>query len=233
MTTISTIEFVTMTNFSSLLTTNYGGVEMVYDLNNPFSRRIVENSFLSYSTLTTYDISGISTLYTVDISGAQNHSSIVGLSNLQTLSTTQGISTLEGISTVQGVSSIAAIEIDINQIMNSHNIFVEIEEQNKITLNSLDFSVFKTTLYKWAALNYPDSYLAYSFPVRTPPNSAGLYPCTDGNPKNIWDYITYCLKTSIKEWLSAYQAKVSGITLSFSVNADPYYINIHVTRPPL
>ena len=232
MTTISTIEFVTMTNFSSLLTTNYGGVEMVYDLNNPVSRTIIENSFLSYSTLTTFDISGMSTLYNIDISGAQNHSSIVGLSNLQTLSTTQGISTLEGISTIQGVSTIAAIEIDINQIMNSHNIFVEIEEQNKTNLNSLDFSVFKTTLYKWAALNYPDSFLAYSFPVTTPPMLSGLYPCSDGNPKNIWDYIPYCLKMSIQDWLSAYQAKVSGITLSFSVNADPYYINIHVTRSP-
>jgi len=206
---------------------------MIYDLNNPFHRTIIENSFLSYSTVSTYDISGMSTLYTVDISGAQNHSSIVALSNLSNLSTTQGISTLEGISTVQALSSIAAIEIDINQIMNSHNIFLEVEQQNKTNLNSLDFSVFKSTLYKWAALNYPDSYLAYSFPVTTPPISAGLYPCSDGNPKNIWDYIPYCLKTSIPDWLSGYQAKVSGITLSFSVNADPYYINIHVTRPPL
>jgi hypothetical protein len=233
MTTISTIDFVTMTNISSLVTTNYGGVEMVYDLSNPLNKTIVENSFLTYSTVTTYDITGMSNLYYVDISGAQNHSTIVALSNLQTLSTTQGISTLEGISTIQGLSSIAAIEIDIHQIMNSHNIFLEIEEQNKTNLNSLDFSVFKTTLYKWAALNYPDSFLAYSFPVTTPPISAGLYPCSDGNPKNIWDYIPYCLKMSIPDWLSRYQAKVSGITLSFSVNADPYYINIHVTRSSL
>jgi hypothetical protein len=167
----------------------------------------------------------------VDISGAQHISSIVGLSTLQTLSTAQGLSTLEGISTLQAMSTMAAVEIDIHEIINSHNVFVEIEQQNKTNLNSLDFSVFKTTLYKWAALNYPDSFLAYSFPVTTPPMAAaGLYSCSDGNPKNIWDYIPYCLNMSIQDWISHYQAKVNGITLSFSVNADPYVINIHVTR---
>ena len=230
MTTISTIDSVSMTNISSVLTTNYGGMEVSYEPNFIFNIITLQNSFLTYSTLTTYDISGASSLYMVDISGAQHISSIVGLSTLQTLSTAQGLSTLEGISTLQAMSTMAAVEIDIHEIINSHNVFVEIEQQNKTNLNSLDFSVFKTTLYKWAALNYPDSFLAYSFPVVTPPISSGLYSCSDGNPKSIWEYIPYCLNMSIQDLISHYQAKVNGITLSFSVNADPYVLNIHVTR---
>jgi len=219
-----------MTNISSVLTTIYGGMEVTYNPSEPVQKLALQNSFVIFSTLITYDISGASNLYMVDISGAQHFSTIAGLSTLQALSTAQGTSTLEGISTVQGLSTMAAIEVDINDIMNSHKVFLEIEQQNKTNLNSLDFSVFKTTLYKWAALNYPDSFLAYSFPVTTPPLNAGLYSCSDGNPKNIWDYIPYCLNMSIQDWLIRYQEKVSGITLSFSINADPYILNIHVTR---
>lgn len=219
-----------MTNISYVLTTNYGGVEVSYDPSMTIERANLSHSFLSFSTLTTYDISGTSNLYLVDLPGAQNLSTIVGISNLETLSTAQGISTLEGTSTLQGLSTMAGVEIDINEIMNSLNTLTEIQEQNKKQFASLDFSAFKTTLYKWAALKYPDSFLAYSFPVTTPPMTAGLYSCSDGNPKNIWDYIPYCLGMSIQDWLISYQQKVNGITLSFSVNADPYVLNIHVTR---
>jgi len=230
MTSISSIQFIAMTNISSVLTTNNGGMNVCYNANEPVQLMAIQNAFHYFSTLTTYDISGVSNFYVVDISGAQHMSSIVGLSTLEALSNAQATSTLEGISTSQAMSTIAAVEVNILDIINSHNVFVEIEQQNKTNLNSLDFSVFKTTLYKWAALNYPDSFLAYSFPVTTPPMASGLYSCSDGNPKNIWDYIPYCLNMSIQDWLTRYQAKVSGITLSFSVNADPYVLNIHVTR---
>jgi hypothetical protein len=233
MTTISSIQSVDLTNISYVLTTNYGGMNVSFNPSDPVNKFNLENSFLTFSTLTTYNTSGGSNLYMVDISGAQNLSSIVGLSTLQAASTLQGTSTLQGVSTVQGLSTLAAIEVNIFDIINSHNVFVQIEQQNKTQFASLDFSAFKTTLYKWAALNYPDSFLAYSFPVTTPPHTAGLYSCSDGNPKNIWDYIPYCLGMSIQDWLTGYQAKVSGITLSFSINADPYVLNIHVTRSVL
>jgi len=230
MTTISSIQSIDMENISSFLTTNYGGVEVSLNPNYPMDRINLQNSFLTFSTLMAYDMSGAAKLYMVDISGAQQVSTMVGLSNLETLSTAQGISTMQGISTVQGLSTMAEIEVDINEIMNSHKVLLEIEHQNRTQLASLDFSVFKTTLYKWAALNYPDSFLAYSFPVTTPLVNAGLYSCSDGNPKSIWDYIPFCLNMSIQDWLLRYQEKVSGITLSFSINADPYVLNIHVTR---
>jgi hypothetical protein len=121
-------------------------------------------------------------------------------------------------------------EVRLDDIMNSHNTLIEIEKENKIKFNSLDFVQFKLTLYKWASQGCPDSFIAYSFPIITPPTTDYLYNCSCGNPKNIWDYITYCMGSSIPEWISVYQSKVSGITLSFSVNTNPYFINIHVSR---
>jgi hypothetical protein len=233
MTSISSIQTVTTlasSNISSILTTNNGGVEMTFNVNDPISVASLQNSFLSLSTVTTIDLSGASTLYMVDIPGAENQSTLSGMSTLQSISTAQAVSTLEGVSTFQGMSSLAAIEVDINDIFNSHHTLIQIERQNKEMFASLDFSQFKNTLYKWAALNYPDSFLAYSFPVTTPPMTNCIYCCSDGNPKNIWDYIPYCLGMSIQDWLTSYQSKVSGITLSFSVNANPYVLNIHVSR---
>jgi hypothetical protein len=230
MTTISSIQSIDMRNVSYILTTNYGGMDVAYNPSEPLQKLALQNSFMIFSTLTTYDISGASNLYMVDISGAQHISSIVGLSTLQLISTIEGTSTLQAISSAQAQSIMAAVEIDINDIINSHSVLNQIEQHNKTQFASLDFSVFKTTLYKWAALNYPDSFLAYSFPVTTPSMVSGLYSCSDGNPKSIWDYIPYCLGMSIQDWLIAYQQKVNGITLSFSVNADPYVLNIHVTR---
>lgn len=204
MTSISSIQSIDMTNISYILTTNYGGTEVSF---NPANIQNLQNSFQTFSTIIAYNMSGSSTLYTVDISGAQNLSTIVSLSTM------------------------AAVEVNILDIINSQSLFIQIEQQNKTNLNSLNFTTFKTTLYKWAALNYPDSFLAYSFPVTTPPMAAGLYSCSDGTPRSIWDYIPFFLNKSIQDWLADYQAKVSGITLTFSINADPYVLNIHVTRP--
>jgi len=227
MKSISSIQSIDMTNISYILTTNYSGVEVSYKPSDPNNRINLENSFLTLSTLTTFDISGASNLYMIDISGAH---AIIDVSTVRTAYISEPTETVEPTPTPIPTPIPIDIEVNISDIINSHSVFLEIEQQNKTNLNSLDFSVFKTRLYKWAALNYPDSFLAYSFPVTTPPIANGLYSCGDGNPKNIWDYIPYCLGMPIQDWITGYQAKVSGITLSFSVNADPYVLNIHVTR---
>lgn len=122
------------------------------------------------------------------------------------------------------------LEVSLDEIMNSHHTLIEIENQNKIKCNSLDFAQLKTVLYKWASQDYPDSFLAYSFPITTPPVNNSLYNCSDGIPRNIWDYVQYCIGSTIAEWLNTYQGKMNGIKLSFSVSENPYCLNIHVSR---
>lgn len=212
-------------NISSFNIINNGGYNLSF---NPSD--ISSINFLTISSLATYDLLGVSTNYIIDISGALNLSTIQGLNAIAEISTMQGMSTMEGISTAQALSRMANYVVNLDDIINSHNTLFATEEYNKTVLNTLDFSVFKTTLYKWAAQGYPDSFVAYSFPVSTPLAENGLYMCSDGNPKTIWDYIPYCIGFSINDWMSLYQQKVNGITLSFSVGQNPYVLNLHVTR---
>jgi hypothetical protein len=225
---ISSIQQINYESLSSINTVNTGGVPFDFHSQVYFNMSIP--NLISLSSVMTYDLSGSPTYYTIDISGAQNLSTLQSIQHIQELSTLEGTSTIEGISTMQSLSSLAAIEVNLDDIINSHNTLIEIESRNKTTLNSLDFNQFKSNLYKWAAQGYPDSFLAYSFPVNTPPMTVNLYNCSDGNPKNIWDYIPFCLNLSLQDWVNVYQQKVNGLKLSFSVNENPYVVNIHVTR---
>lgn len=175
----------------------------------------IQGIFHSFNTnelqyLSTINLLTVSSLVTYDLSGISTNYT-VDISGVEYLSTNQ-------------------IEINFNDIVDSHNTLVEIESQNKLALNGLDYSALKQSLYKWAALGYPDSHLAYSFPVITPLTTAYTYPCSDGNSRTIWDYIPFFLGTSINDWLANYQTKMNGITLSFSVNSNPYVLNLHVSR---
>jgi len=219
MESISSIKQLNLDTISSLHIINHAG----YDLS--FTPMNIESlNLLTTSSLMSYDFAGVSTNYIIDIPGAINQSTLQGTNALSELSTMQGIST------VQGLAATANYQVILDDIINSHDTLLATEEHNKKTFNSLDFSIFKTNLYKWAAQGYPDSFQAYSFPVTTPMIDAGLYMCSDGNPKTIWDYIPYCIGHSIQDWLNLYQQKVNGITLSFSVTQNPYTLNIHVTR---
>lgn len=222
---ISSMQQIDATTISTFNVINNVGYNFIFD-----PTTIQDIDFFTVSSLTTYDLSGVSTNYIVDISGAINLSTVQGLNAISELSTMRGMSTMEGISTVQGIAKMANYQVLLDDIINSHNTLIATEQYNKTTFNSLDFSVFKSNLYKWAAQGYPDSFQAYSFPVTTPLIESGLYTCSDGNPKTIWDYIPYCIGYSINDWLSLYQEKVNGITLAYSVNQNPYTLNIHVTR---
>ena len=219
---ISSIQQINTLTVSSFNTINLGGVPYSF---NPLNVVDLDTTnLLMLSSIMTYDLSGSPTYYTIDISGATN------LSTLRSIETLQQISTIEGISTVQGLSALTSVELSLNEIINSHNTLLEIENLNKTNFYSLNFGQFRANLYKWAAQGYPDSFLAYSFPVMTPSMNGYLYNCSDGNPKNIWDYIPFCLNLSLQDWLNTYQQKVDGIKLSFSVNENPYVVNIHVCR---
>lgn len=121
------------------------------------------------------------------------------------------------------------MSITLDDIVNTHQSYIRAEEQIKGTLTSLDFNLLKTNLYAWAAKGYEDSYPAYQLPV-TASETNGLIPCSDGTLRNIWDYIPFCLGSSISELIQSYEAKLHGISLSFSLQANPYILVIHVTK---
>ena len=128
------------------------------------------------------------------------------------------------------MSSDSGFLLSINDIMNSRETLVATEETNKATLTSLDFNLLKTNLYTWASKGYPDSYVAFSFPIISPGTTNGALSCSDGNSRNIWDYIPFFLGKSVSELFESYQAQIHGITLTYSLQASPFIMNMHVTR---
>jgi len=126
----------------------------------------------------------------------------------------------------------ATIVITLDEITNSHQALLNTEEGNKTTLNSMDFTVFRANLSSWAAAGYTDSYLVYAFPINTPPidPTTVKFNCSDGTPRGIWDYVPFCLGTSIQTLVDSYQVQLYGMNLSFSLSVAPYSLNLHVSK---
>jgi hypothetical protein len=124
------------------------------------------------------------------------------------------------------------VVITLDEITNSHDALLTTEATNKTTLNSMDFTVFRANLTGWAAAGYPDSYICYSFPILTSPldMATGKYSCSDGTPRGIWEYIPFCLGTSIQDLVDSYQTQLYGMTLSFSLRGASYILNFHVSK---
>lgn len=124
--------------------------------------------------------------------------------------------------------------LSLDDIINMRHTYLRIEEQIKGNLTSLDFELLKTNLYTWAAKGYQDSYAAYQLPVYPlppdTPDPATTISCSDGMLRNIWEYIPFCLGTQIGELLQSYEEKLYGISLSYSLQANPYILVIHVTK---
>jgi hypothetical protein len=133
------------------------------------------------------------------------------------------------------------MSITLAEIASARQTLLAIESTNAATLNSMDFATLKSTLYGWAGAGYTESFLAYSFPIQLPPAQfQELYDCSDGTPRDIWEYIAFFLGKTIPEYIANYQANIQGITLTYSLTNTtgtefgtpnaPYIFNIHVTR---
>jgi hypothetical protein len=174
------------------------------------------------------------------------------LSPSEKISTLDGISTAKGLSTIHYVeyyyekSTIEAIPIEqpstvteeplkvpiirIGEIEHFSQQTLETETIDKNTLESLNYSLLKMNLYPWAASGFPDSYPAYKFPVIAKDEINGIIRCSDGNLRNIWEYISFILNSSIQEFIQLYEKNLGGIRLSYSIQKNPYIFVIHVTR---
>lgn len=174
------------------------------------------------------------------------------------LSPCEKISTLDAVSTAKGLSTIHYVEyyyekseeiiippsITISTVTESSKVpIIKIEEIEHFsqrthetesidtnTLKSLNYSVLKMNLYPWAANGFPDSYPAYEFPVIAKDEFNGVIRCSDGNLRNIWEYISFILNSSLQEFIQLYEKNLSGIRLSYSIQKNPYILVIHVTK---
>jgi hypothetical protein len=121
--------------------------------------------------------------------------------------------------------------ISIEELLSSQEILLQIEQLNKTNLELLNVTTLKKNLLAWAAAGFTDSINVYSFPIQKPPVVVGLYTCSDGVNRTIWDYIVFFLGYPILTLVERIQGTLKDIKLTFSLQENPSAIlNIHASK---
>ena len=121
--------------------------------------------------------------------------------------------------------------LSLDDLLSSQEILLEIEELNKKNLELLNLTTLKKNLLAWAAAGFTDSINVYSFSIQKPPVVAGLYTCSDGVNRTIWDYIVFFLGYPILTLVERIQANLKDIKLTFSLQENPTAIlNLHASK---
>jgi hypothetical protein len=121
--------------------------------------------------------------------------------------------------------------ISLDELANSNAALKATELANKQSLEAFDSSVLMNNLHTWAGTGFQASYPVYQLQVVTPVKTTSLYNCSDGTPRNVWDYIPFCLGYPITTLVATFQQKVTGMTFSFSLEEVPSIVlKIHVSK---
>lgn len=201
------ISSITQLNLTNILHVRFFDISgnAVSNYTSPFERTSVYiDNLQPIQSVTTFDISGVSTVYGIDISGVIQ------------------------LSTVRGIENSFIIKID--DIHSSLQTMIQKELNNKTILKSIDYELLKNNLYLWASTGYTDSYKAYKMVLIDPTIKNGRYVCSDGIDRDIWEYIQFILGSSIQDLINSYQSKLKGIALSYSVETNPISLILHVSR---
>ena len=121
--------------------------------------------------------------------------------------------------------------LSLDDLLSSQEILLQIEQLNKTNLELLNLTTLKKNLLAWAAAGFTDSINVYSFPIQKPPVVTGLYTCSDGVNRTIWDYIVFFLGYPILTLVERIQGNLKDIKLTFSLQENPVSIlNIHASK---
>ena len=121
--------------------------------------------------------------------------------------------------------------ISLNELATSNAALKATEAANKKSLEAFDSSILMNNLHQWAGTGFQASYVVYQLQVVTPVKTTSLYNCSDGTPRNVWDYIPFCLGYPITTLVANFQNKVEGMTFTFSLEEVPTIVlKIHVSK---
>jgi hypothetical protein len=125
--------------------------------------------------------------------------------------------------------------ISLASIASSNQVLAQLELNNKKILESFDEAGYTHNLHKWVAASYPVAYNIYQYTLTMPmQQNGGTYLCSDGNYREIWPYVDFCLGYSLSTtFLSNLQSKFDGIALSYSLqtSAPSILIGIYASLP--
>lgn len=115
--------------------------------------------------------------------------------------------------------------ISLADILSAVEVIQQKEATDKVLLEGIGNATFESlraTLITWASQGFPTAFTLMEVPV-TPPSQ-----CSDGTTRDLASYITFCSGKTIQEHVDLLQAKLTGMTVSFT-NLG-YAIGIVVTR---
>ena len=129
------------------------------------------------------------------------------------------------------MSSTPTVLISLDELAISNETLKATEAANKMSLEVFDSSILMSNLHKWAGTGYQGSYVVYELKVVTPIKVTALYNCSDGTPRNVWDYIPFCLGYPITTLVDSFQQRVTGMNFTFSLEESPSIVlKIHVSK---
>lgn len=235
MSAISYIAEIPIYNVSSLTSVDLSG--NITDITGSTLQGI---DLLTISSFTASYTMGYTNVYVPNISTLAERSTLMAIqthfdtSNSRNLSTSMGVLELpitpdEKISTLVGLSTTNFL-VTMDDLLEITNTYKTIENTNKLTLQNLDYDMLKKNLFTWATNGFPDSFPVHQLPITVPPEATQLINCSDGVMRNIWDYIVFFLGSTLQELMDSYHTNVDGITLTYSVQANPYIVVLHATR---
>ena len=113
----------------------------------------------------------------------------------------------------------------LEELMASHSATVAKEQADTKILNSLvspPRDEFRSQLFQWAGIGFPDLYVIQSYPI-TPPEI-----CSDGVRRETSKYIEYCIGMNLGDVINGMKALMIGISPSWSMSGN--ILRIHVTK---
>lgn len=130
--------------------------------------------------------------------------------------------TIDMNSIVPEVQQVVADVINIDDIVNDHDILVQRENELKdfLTQSILNVSAssLRPKLIQWASLQYPYGYTLMSAPVVVPQF------CSDGVSRTIDKYIEFCLGMTIDSIISSLSQRITGVILTYRLSPSLFEI---------
>jgi hypothetical protein len=115
--------------------------------------------------------------------------------------------------------------VTMEELLASHEAVVAQEAADTVTLTRLSAPTrdgYRTHLFHWAALGFPDLYIIQSVSV-TPPSI-----CADGVTREIGKYAEYLMGKDLGAVVTSLSELMTGIRPSWSVSGNT--LRIHVTK---
>jgi hypothetical protein len=117
--------------------------------------------------------------------------------------------------------------VSIDDILGEHDVIAQKEVTDRAELVKIGETTpeqLRPALIAWAKDGCPAAHRLFSVSVTPPP------VCSDGVTREFFPYVEYVLGAPVHSYMVQLQAKLVGMTLSYSINSDTKEIAIHVTK---